>query len=71
MLAHQLTVTTLANFSAETSVFGTETMRVLLDPSTWQTLWAKMTSNNSPGPALPSVDFSKDRVVLAAVGAHG
>ena len=66
--AQSLNVTMLANFSAVDSVFGTETLQVVRDQATWQSLWTKMSSNHVPAPALPAVDFSADMVIVAAVG---
>lgn len=63
-----LSVTTLANFSAADEVFATETLQLVRDHATWQSLWAKMNSNHIPTPALPAVDFSVDMVVVAAAG---
>ena len=58
----------LANFSAADEVFATETLQVVRDQATWQSLWAKMNSNHIPPPALPAVDFSAEMVVVVATG---
>jgi len=68
--AQTLTVTPLASFSSASHVFESETLDVLRDQTTWQTLWAQMNANDSPPRPLPPVDFSKDMVVVAAVGAQ-
>jgi hypothetical protein len=38
------------------------------DASQWATVWAEIMSTRSPAPPLPSVDFTRDVVILAAMG---
>ena len=63
-----LSVTPLANFNAADDVFGTENLQVVRDQTTWQSLWSRMNANHIPAPALPTVDFSTEMVVVAAAG---
>jgi hypothetical protein len=43
------------------------TTSVIRDAAQWRSAWATITSNHSPK-ALPTVDFSKEMVVLVALG---
>lgn len=43
---------------------------VVRDPLTWRAIWNQIYSRQSPVPALPSIDFSRDMIVVAALGAH-
>jgi hypothetical protein len=42
--------------------------RVIKDAATWEAVWAQAWAQRSVRPALPPVDFSKEVVVLAAMG---
>src|SRR5687768_7556191 len=41
---------------------------VVRDATTWRGAWATIWGDVSPAPALPTVDFSRDMVVVAALG---
>lgn len=41
---------------------------VVQDATTWREVWGEIWRNVSPAPALPSVDFSRETVVVAALG---
>jgi uncharacterized lipoprotein YajG len=64
----QLTVVHLTNLNAPYQVFASETMLVVRDQQSWQSLWSQMTANQSPGPQLAAVDFTKDMVLVAGAG---
>jgi hypothetical protein len=66
--AESLSVTPVAYRDAAHEVFLSETMEIVRDPSTWQGLWSRMTSNELPAPILPAVDFANNMLVVAAVG---
>ncbi len=53
---------------APSDLFPSETTTVVRDQATWQNLWAQINRNLSPTPALPEVDFTKNLVVVAAMG---
>jgi uncharacterized lipoprotein YajG len=67
----QLTVVHLTSLNAPYQVFASETMLVVRDQQSWQSLWSQMTANQSPAPQLPAVDFTKDMVLVAAAGTRG
>lgn len=41
---------------------------VVRDAAAWQTLWNRIHSGRTPTPPLPAVDFSRDMVVVVAMG---
>ena len=41
---------------------------VVRDQAAWITAWSSLWPNGVPIPALPAVDFSKDMIVIAALG---
>lgn len=41
---------------------------VIRDAATWQAVWNRIHSNRTPVPALPEVDFSREMMVVAAMG---
>ncbi|MDO8434616.1 MAG: protease complex subunit PrcB family protein [Candidatus Binatus sp.] len=41
---------------------------VVRDPATWQSVWTQIHARRSPQPALPAFDFSREMVVVAALG---
>ena len=63
-----LTVVHLISMDAAYQVFVSETMLVVRDQQSWQSLWSQMTANQFPAPQLPAVDFTKDMVLVAAAG---
>lgn len=63
-----LTVMHLTSLDAAYQVFASETMLVVRDQQSWQSLWSQMTANQFPAPQLPAVDFTKDMVLVAAAG---
>jgi hypothetical protein len=66
-----LTVTPLATLNAPGGVFDDAAQLVVRDQPAWQALWARLNVNASPAPALPAVDFTKDMLVVAAMGMKG
>jgi protease stability complex PrcB-like protein len=44
--------------------------RVVRDNATWQTVWTETWRGTSPTPALPSVDFTKEMLIVAALGSR-
>jgi hypothetical protein len=43
---------------------------VVRDAATWQTVWNQIYRGQSPVPPAPSVDFSRDMIVVVALGAR-
>ena len=68
-----LTVTSVATLNAPDGVFDAAAQQVLREQAAWQALWTRLHANVSPAPALPAIDFTKDMVVIAAMGmkSHG
>ena len=66
-----LQVTPLATLNAPGGVFDDAAQQVVRDPAAWQAVWTRLTSNASPAPALPAVDFTKDMIVVAGMGMKG
>jgi hypothetical protein len=50
------------------NVFADSTRKVVKDTIEWKSLWQRATSRQPSPPPRPTVDFSKDMVVLAAAG---
>lgn len=44
---------------------------MIRDVATWQSAWNTLYQGRSEIPALPNIDFSKESVVLAALGERG
>jgi hypothetical protein len=43
---------------------------VISDPTTWATAWQQTFKGSLPVPPVPDVDFSREVIVLAALGSH-
>lgn len=43
---------------------------VVRDAATWQALWSQIYLRQSPVPPLPAIDFSRDMIVVVALGSH-
>jgi len=43
---------------------------VVRDNATWHTVWASIWSGTAPMPATPNVDFTKEMVIVAALGSR-
>jgi hypothetical protein len=41
---------------------------VVRDAAHWQTVWAQIQQGGSPVPSLPDIDFSREMLVVAALG---
>ena len=52
------------------SGFDKPTRLVVRDVLTWQTVWSQIYLRESPVPPLPAIDFSREMVVVAALGSH-
>jgi hypothetical protein len=52
------------------SGFDKPTRLVVRDVVTWQTVWSQIYLRGSPVPPLPAIDFSREMVVVAALGSH-
>jgi len=52
------------------SGFDKPTRLVVRDVVTWQTVWQQIYLRQSPVPPLPAIDFSREMVVVAALGSH-
>jgi hypothetical protein len=49
----------------------TESRRtVVRDAAAWRDMWTAIWRSHSPEPALPSIDFAREMVVVAALGAR-
>ena len=68
-----LTVTAVATLNAPDGLFDAAAQQVVRDQAAWQALWTPLHVNASPAPPLPAVDFTRDMVVVAAMGtkSHG
>ncbi len=66
-----VTVMTLTSMNAADGVFDKESQQVIRDTAAWADLWSRMTANVSPAPQRPAVDFTKDMVIVAAMGSRG
>lgn len=53
-----------------TSGFEEADRRVIHNPIEWAIVWAKIYENRSPKPPLPSINFSKEQVIVAALGSQ-
>lgn len=51
-----------------TSGFDTQQQFVVRDSATWATTWTMVLGSHSPKPPLPSVDFSREMIVVASMG---
>ncbi|HKW01413.1 MAG TPA: erythromycin esterase family protein [Vicinamibacterales bacterium] len=71
MATPPLTVTQIASLNAPDGVFDDAAQQVVRDQPAWQALWTRLNSNASPAPTLPAVDFTKDMLVVAAMGMKG
>lgn len=52
------------------SGFEEPARRVIRSTIEWGIVWAQIYENRSPKPPLPAIDFSKDQVVVAALGSR-
>lgn len=43
---------------------------VVRDPGTWQALWAQIYSRYTPVPPIPAIDFSREMLVVVALGSR-
>jgi len=66
-----LAIAAVTTLNAPEEVFASSTQQVIRDQAAWQSLWSRLTANAMPAPALPAVDFSKDMLVVAAMGTKG
>ena len=64
----------VVRFRGESRAFSTysgldDSLRsVVRDPATWTKLWQRMQRPFFPRPAVPAVDFTRDMVIVAALG---
>lgn len=58
----------LFNFSSGVT---TAQRTVIRDDAAWRAMWAVLMQNVSPQPELPTVDFTKEMLVVAALGERG
>ena len=52
------------------SGFDKPTRLVVRDVVTWQTVWRQIYLRESPVPPLPAIDFSREMIIVAALGSH-
>ena len=50
------------------SAFEEADRRVIRDTIEWAVVWARIYETRSPKPPLPAIDFSREQVVIAALG---
>jgi hypothetical protein len=43
---------------------------IITDPDAWREIWKRIHSNHSELPPLPEVDFSRDKILVVALGAR-
>ena len=53
------------------SGMNTPARLVVRDAITWQAVWAQIYRGTSPVPPAPSIDFSREMVIVAALGTRG
>jgi PrcB C-terminal len=53
------------------SGMSTSSRLVVRDAATWQSAWAQVYRGTSPVPPAPSIDFSREMVIVAALGTRG
>ncbi len=67
----RLTVTPLGNNGlplTSSSGLSTAQRTVVRDAATWRDVWNTIWARSTPIPALPDVDFSREMIVIAALG---
>jgi len=52
------------------SGFNEPARLMVRDPATWQAVWVQTFRGASPLPPLPDIDFSREMVVVVALGSH-
>jgi PrcB C-terminal len=52
------------------SGFDKPSRLVVRDVVTWQAVWRQIYLRESPVPPLPAIDFSREMIVVAALGSH-
>jgi hypothetical protein len=58
-------------FPAFNSGFETQTRLVVTSQAEWEAAWQRIWQNERPVPAPPAVDFSREVVLVAAMGSRG
>jgi hypothetical protein len=58
-------------FNVGGRAFPVETMLTVTDQGTWTDVWGRLTASSMPPAPLPSVDFTRSSVAVAALGARG
>ena len=53
------------------SGMNTPARLVVRDAVTWQAVWAQLYRGTSPVPPTPAIDFSREMVIVAALGTRG
>jgi hypothetical protein len=66
--AQTLAVTTVASFDLDGGAFAGETTLAIRDQPTWQNLWSQLNTGRVPLLPLPSIDFTTEMIVVAAMG---
>ncbi len=61
----------VANIVNGEGAYEREAQQVIRDEASWRALWTKLHANMTPEPARPAVDFSKEMLVVAAMGSRG
>ena len=58
----------LASYYRSNSGLPDSARLVLRTPAEWTTLWNRIVANHSPKPPAPEIDFSKEMLIVAAMG---
>ena len=53
------------------SGFEAPTRLVVRDAATWAAVWQQIYDRETPVPPLPAIDFSREMIVVAALGSRG
>jgi hypothetical protein len=58
----------LANYYRYNSGYGDSARLVVKTADEWSRLWTRIVSNHGPTPPTPAIDFSKEMLLVAAMG---
>jgi hypothetical protein len=58
----------LQNYYRYSSGYADSARLVIRNKDEWAQIWSRLVSNHGPTPATPEIDFSRDVVIVAAMG---
>ncbi len=61
----------LQNYYRQNSGLEEPARVVVRDAQTWSALWTRIVANSGPKPPVPSIDFSREMLIVAAMGTRG